>query len=86
MPVGFAISSEAPACSRRPRLLNYKKTPRKKSSLPALNPDFEVSVWSDDDISTIHGDENDGSQEESVDIDNVYDNGPLSVKTTSYVH
>jgi hypothetical protein len=86
VPAGFAISSEAPVCSRRARLPNYKQTRRKKSSLPVLNPDVEVSVWSDDGISTIHNDENDGCQEESVDVDNVYDNGLLSVKMASYKH
>ena len=84
MPAGFAISSEAPARSRRTRLSNYQRTRRKKFNLPVLNPNVEDSVCSDDDVSTLRNDENDNCQEEFVDIDSIYDNGPRSIKTASH--
>ena len=84
IPAGFAISSEAPARSRRTRLLNYQQMRRKGLSLPLLNSDVGDSVCSDDDVRTMDNDEKDNYQEESVDIDSISDNGPRSIKTASH--
>ena len=84
VPAGFAISSEAPARSRRTRLSNYQRTRGKKFNLPVLNSGVGDSVCSDDDRSTICDDENDNCPEEFVDADSISDNGPQSIKTASH--